>query len=440
MAGSITTTNIFQNQVGPLALSQLDADIAQPVTALNTLLTFQNYYPDTSVGANTVLVTVIAPQIFAYTAGTAVDVKIANTNTGASVLNVNSLGNKSITHFDGSALIAGELIVGAVVHLFYDGTQFQLQGGSPSVVLPTGIPTVGWYLAAANTLGVATAGLQRGTINATGNWTINVPSVGNSLTVTGGNVGIVALQVNAGASNLPADFNSTAAAGPLVTVSKSGTPVAYIGSALPLSSGALLDAAVSSAASQNLVLAAGAVPGLAVMAGGIAAPTTVNSLDLVGRGVAICRFKAVNEDEVSDITVTNDADLKVTIPYVGTYSIELFLFVGGVAGAGAGGLKIGMNYSGVETAIASGIIIEGTINAAAITRVVTQIGTSVGAVDTTFATVATFANPGDFLHIYGVLTCPSNAGILSLEWAQNSSNVTGTRIGAGSWMTVTQLS
>jgi hypothetical protein len=51
-------------------------------------------------------------------------------------------------------------------------------------VTGSGVPANGWYLPSANTLGVATNSVQRGTIDSSGKWTINAPSSGVPLTVT----------------------------------------------------------------------------------------------------------------------------------------------------------------------------------------------------------------------------------------------------------------
>ncbi len=82
-------------------------------------------YAADSGTANTYAVT-LAPAVTAYTAGLKVSVKIANANTGASTLNVNALGAKSIKKFGSSALSGGELAVGTIAELTYDGTNFQL--------------------------------------------------------------------------------------------------------------------------------------------------------------------------------------------------------------------------------------------------------------------------------------------------------------------------
>jgi hypothetical protein len=63
-----------------------------------------------------------------YVAGQRVVFKVANANTGASTINVNSLGTKSLTKSGTTALASGDLVAGQVVTAVYDGTQFQLQG------------------------------------------------------------------------------------------------------------------------------------------------------------------------------------------------------------------------------------------------------------------------------------------------------------------------
>ena len=53
---------------------------------------------------------------------------VGGTNTGATTLNVNTLGAKNIYRNDGatSALIGGELVAGQYAEVVYDGTQFRL--------------------------------------------------------------------------------------------------------------------------------------------------------------------------------------------------------------------------------------------------------------------------------------------------------------------------
>lgn len=66
------------------------------------------------------------PPITAYTAGQIFYMKALNANTGASTINVNSLGIKSIKRDGSIALTAGDILAGEIVTLIYDGTNFQL--------------------------------------------------------------------------------------------------------------------------------------------------------------------------------------------------------------------------------------------------------------------------------------------------------------------------
>lgn len=92
-------------------------------TAVSQFFTNNQYVLDTSVTANTI--TVAVPNVGGYSAGLSFYVKVANTNTGAVVINANSLGNKSVT-YQGAAITAGELVAGVIYAVCYDGTNFQI--------------------------------------------------------------------------------------------------------------------------------------------------------------------------------------------------------------------------------------------------------------------------------------------------------------------------
>lgn len=82
---------------------------------------------DTSITANTITCSPVTPAT-AYTDGMLLLVKVANTNTGATTINVSSLGPKNVTESGGNvvALNGGELLGGSPYILQYDGTQFQM--------------------------------------------------------------------------------------------------------------------------------------------------------------------------------------------------------------------------------------------------------------------------------------------------------------------------
>jgi hypothetical protein len=84
-------------------------------------------YGVASGSANTYTVT-LNPPLTSYTEGVAVAVKINASNTGASTININGRGAKSIRDPRGNALTAGKLTAGSIYTLRYNGTNFILQG------------------------------------------------------------------------------------------------------------------------------------------------------------------------------------------------------------------------------------------------------------------------------------------------------------------------
>ena len=114
MAGTITTTNTFASQTGPIPLSQLDANFTNVNSSINNLNIYSNYYADSSAAANTITVTTGGSQTVTYTAGLTVAIKVANTNTGATTININALGAKSLVTGTSTALNAGAVTAGQI--------------------------------------------------------------------------------------------------------------------------------------------------------------------------------------------------------------------------------------------------------------------------------------------------------------------------------------
>jgi hypothetical protein len=75
--------------------------------------------------ANAVTATVTSPNFTAYAAGQQFSFVAAATNTGAMSLNLNGLGAKSLLKQGTSPLVAGDVKIGQIVLVEYDGTQFQ---------------------------------------------------------------------------------------------------------------------------------------------------------------------------------------------------------------------------------------------------------------------------------------------------------------------------
>jgi hypothetical protein len=69
----------------------------------------------------------------AYTTGMEIRFKATNANSGASTINVNALGLKSIKKQSATALASGDILAGQIVVLDYDGTNFQMQSQTAAV-------------------------------------------------------------------------------------------------------------------------------------------------------------------------------------------------------------------------------------------------------------------------------------------------------------------
>jgi hypothetical protein len=106
----------------------------------------------TSVSGTNAVTAVAALGMSAYAAGQRFSFLAAGTNTGATTLNINSIGAKAVTKNGTTALGAGDIVSGAIIEVVYDGTEFQLV----TQLIPSGIITMwsgsiasipgGWYL------------------------------------------------------------------------------------------------------------------------------------------------------------------------------------------------------------------------------------------------------------------------------------------------------
>ena len=73
-----------------------------------------------------------SPAITAYAAGQRFQFVAASNNTGPVTVNINGVGLEDITKRGSDALSSGDIVSGGLVEIFYDGTQFQLQGFAPA--------------------------------------------------------------------------------------------------------------------------------------------------------------------------------------------------------------------------------------------------------------------------------------------------------------------
>ncbi len=94
--------------------TQLDNNFSALQTAINDLNTFGNFLTDTGA-ANAMAVTLPANITGALTNGLPIQVRVAATNTGATVINYNATGNANVVNLDGTSLTAGQLLANSIV-------------------------------------------------------------------------------------------------------------------------------------------------------------------------------------------------------------------------------------------------------------------------------------------------------------------------------------
>lgn len=173
-------------QAGILALAAnsdvvAGTDTAKAVTSQGVAKAVQsggfNYAADTGA-ANAAVITLV-PAPAAYTAGFAVEVKFAATNTGATTINVNGLGAKAIQS-NGAALVAGQIVAGQIYSLIYDGTNFQLQTTAAPTITAFSFSGSGGYVQWSNGFKIQ---WQTVTVTTTSTQSFSYPSAFNTASV-----------------------------------------------------------------------------------------------------------------------------------------------------------------------------------------------------------------------------------------------------------------
>jgi hypothetical protein len=112
-----------------IAATNVQSAIAEIGTDLTAIQNGTVFLLSGVVGTNTITAT-ITPAITAYVTGQTFRFVAASANTGAVTININGLGAKAITKSGATALTTGDIPIGAVVNITYDGTQFQLSSGA----------------------------------------------------------------------------------------------------------------------------------------------------------------------------------------------------------------------------------------------------------------------------------------------------------------------
>lgn len=231
--------------------------------------------------------------------------------------------------------------------------------------------------------------------------------------------------------------DSTASGGcvQLMTLNNGATYVYQLGSAKGV---------VSASYSVNDCALAG--PGHIVFAPGFSATPVLDcltTLDMIGRGVAICKRATSVETRSSTTTLTNSTQLTYAIPGAGTYEFEVVVF-SYFTTAVTDGITANVNYSGTFTAVGSylcGSFTNGTTTDTGIQPVEISATVNNALAGLTLATYgASVSSATPAVHKIKGNLIATGTGTLAFAFAQSTSGVDTANLGVGSYMTVTQLS
>ena len=131
--------NIGSNRLTAVADGTAKTDAA----TVNQIVSNAPAFQATDTGTANAHVIALSPAITAYAAGQEITFKSGAASTGASTLNVNTVGVKAIKKLHDQDIAAGDIESGSIVTAVYDGTNFQMtsQVASAVVITPGGSNT-----------------------------------------------------------------------------------------------------------------------------------------------------------------------------------------------------------------------------------------------------------------------------------------------------------
>lgn len=115
----------------------------------------------TSVAGTNTITASASPSITSYVSGAMFSFMPAASNTGAATININGLGAKSIRDALGNVIAAGDLVVGKMTDIRYDGTNFRIVSNSTLVSTAMGRLVLSHELANGVDGGTATSGSEQ---------------------------------------------------------------------------------------------------------------------------------------------------------------------------------------------------------------------------------------------------------------------------------------
>lgn len=126
-ASDLVSGDIVVGQIVTVEYDGTNLQLISPTAEVKLGQSGKEIYAADAVGTDAYAVTLV-PAIAAYSIGLVVNFKAGTANTGAATLAVNGLGATTIKKLGGqSDLATGDIVVGQVITVVYDGTNFQMQ-------------------------------------------------------------------------------------------------------------------------------------------------------------------------------------------------------------------------------------------------------------------------------------------------------------------------
>ena len=378
----------------------------------------------------------------AYFQGMYFAAEVNTTNTGATTIDVNALGAKTVVDQGGNALGAGDLQAGGVYEFRYDGTNFQLMGGDANIVASTLQLRANINTATPPTTEAVIVALD--VYDADGTdllGQMGFPSGSNVMQVRNymhGGAIVLRGEDNAGATQDMFNGDPDGASGMYHAGTQTARTVAVASGGLEVNqtvTGAGFERAMT--VSDNALKANLASP---AFTGNPTAPTpTAGDNDTSIATTAFVQGELGSLPtllmKTADETVTNSTTLQDDDHFTGInlvadkhYFIEGLWIHSGFSNAAFKCLFVFTNTP--QNGRYSHIVLDDTIIA----------DQGVSDIDATEVMAIHTGTPEYINKVYGYFQAnASTGGTVKLQWAQDSASITGTVFHEGSWLAITQL-
>jgi hypothetical protein len=348
-------------------------------------------------GTNTITATAAA-SMAAYVTGQRFHFIPANTNSGATTININSIGAKNI-FFNGVACVGNEIAAGIPATITYDGVQFQLAAPAHAVTTDTA-QTINGAKTFSVPVGVSTAG---GTSNY-----LSLDAPANTLK---------ALRfADAGVAKWDLVRNASSSTFSLEEVGVSAKWVATQGGGVQFGAPTGGDKGASTGNFAGLVYVNNVQ--LARISGDTLTSTTLTSPVInsaTGIGQAIVKRKTADESVTSSTTLQDDDHLTFAIAANEEWECDLFARIG--SNLTSTGVKVAITFPAGATAAFDPTVISDQSGQSR----TEPLGTS-GSGSSTFTTTLLSGSVNGVLFGRIWILNGATPGNVTLQWAQMTSN------------------